>query len=44
MDAPSEHVSARELYYGRKLLTSILFIPVDGSTRELPSKGKYELP
>ena len=44
MDAPSEHVSARELYYGRKLLTSILFIPVDGSRREVSSEGKYQLP
>ena len=44
MDAPSEHFSARDLCYGGKLSTSILFIPVDGSTREVSSEGKYELP
>ena len=44
MDAPSEHFSARDLCYGGKLSTSILFIPVDGSTREVSSEGKYKLP
>ena len=44
MDAPSEHLFARELCYGGKLSTSILFIPVDGSKREVSSKGKYEIP
>ena len=43
-DAPSEHFFARELCYGGKLSTSILFIPVDGSTREVSSEGKYKLP
>ena len=38
------HVIARELCYREKLSTSILFIPVDGSTREVSSEGKYELP
>ena len=43
-DAPSEHFSARELYYVGKLSTSILFIPLDGSRREVSSEGQYELP
>jgi len=29
---------------GGKISTSILFIPVDGSKREVSSKGKYEIP
>ena len=44
MDTPSEHFSARELCYVGKLSTSILFIPLDGSRREVSSEGKYELP